>query len=479
MKIFSTYFFIFILCLCAQADDYAHLNRPVMEGVNDLGTYDAIPDKGKGSIDYGQIMESLKIKIFPHTDDRAPHRKDTVLFYVKLKSASVMSLVHQNVILCRSKIIQFNEVDQMNNQIRCVDENKTIPLIALNNPIDFDYTISTQSLSPIQVIRAKHNNNYFYWGSLLIKKETDRLILVNNVNMENYILGVVPGEIYVSWPAETVSTQAVAARSYALYHLAGLSNTFRLFHFDDTTSYQVYIGDILQYKKYQLANGENLTGEDRIKIMEMIDQLPAFFAAIERTKGEIMVLSNYQVFQAYFHASSGGYTANASDLEFGGCIPCQEVLDYCNDDIWNDEFATANLAPLDFWKVTRSKAEIEARLKKSKLIGANHRFDALLLPEDGFNGPPYRTVGGHYSQVPMNISKALQASAGYPFKSAMGLLNIRYEIFKKDDVYTFEGRGYGHSIGMSQWGAYFQGKKMIPYQDILKHYYKDIQIKRF
>ena len=389
-----------------------------------------------------------------------------------------MTLSHQNTILCQSKMIQFNTVDQMNNQINCVDENSIFPLVTLNNPTDFDYTITTQNQAPIQVVRAKHSNNYFYWGNLSVKKETDRLILVNHVNMENYIAGVIPGEIYVSWPSETVSTQAVAARSYALYHLANLSSSYRLFHFDDTTSYQVYIGDILQYKKYQLESAKQLSGADRIKILEMIDQLPAFFAAIERTRREVMVLSQ-KVFQAYFHASSGGYTASAEDLGFGDCLPCHEVLDYCEDDIWNDEFAKANLAPLDFWKVTRSKVDIEARLKKAKLIGTNTRFDAILLPEDGFNDHPYRTMGGHYARVPMSISKELHSSAGYAFKSAMGLSNIRYEIFKKNDTYMFEGRGYGHSIGMSQWGAYFQGKKTVGYHDILKHYYKGIELKRF
>jgi len=477
MKIVVGCFFIFFSFMCAPADEYANLDRPVMADVNDLGTYDS--NLGKGTIDYGQIMESLKIKIFPHTDDRAPHREDKILFYVKLQSTSTILLSHQNQVLCQSKIIQFNQVDKRNNKILCVDENKTLPLIALNSPTNFDYSVNTKNQAPIQVIRAKHSNNYFYWGSILIKKETDRLILVNNVNMENYIAGVIPGEIYTSWPPETVSTQAVAARSYALYHLAGIANNYQLYHFDDTTSYQVYIGDILQYKKYQLENGEHITEADRIKIYEMIEQLPEFFAAIARTKGEVMVLANNKVFQAYFHASSGGYTANAKDLDFKDCLPCQEVSDYCEDDIWNDEFAKVNLAPLDFWKVTRSKTEVESRLKKAKLIASTNRFDALLLPEDGYNGPPYRTVGGHYTQVPMKVSQRLQSSAGYPFKSAMGLRNIRYEIFKQEDNYTFEGRGYGHSVGMSQWGAYFQGKKIIQYHDILKYYYKDIQIKRF
>jgi len=477
MKIFVICVFIFFSFMCAQADEYANLDRPVMADVNDLGTYDN--NLGKITVDYGQMMENLKIKIFPHTDDRAPHRKDTVLFYLKLQSTSIMSLSHQNQVLCQSKIIQFNQVDKRNNKILCVDENKTLPLIALDSPTNFDYSINTTSLAPIQVIRAKHSNNYFYWGSLLLKKETDRLILVNNVNMEDYIAGVIPGEIYVSWPSETVSTQAVAARSYALYHLAGISNNYRLYHFDDTTSYQVYIGDILQYKKYQLATGVQLADADRINILEMINQLPEFFAAIARTKREVMVQANNKVFQAYFHASSGGYTASAQDLEFKDCLPCQEVLDYCEDDIWGDEFAKANLAPLDFWKVTRSKAEVESRLKKAKLIGMTNKLDTLLLPEDGYNGPPYRTIGGHYTMVPMKISKDVQNSAGYPFKSAMGLSNIRYEIYKQDNNYIFEGRGYGHSVGMSQWGAYFQGKKIIHYHDILKYYYKDIQIKRF
>ena len=84
MKFFLIYVFLLLPLAYARADDYANLDRPVMADVNDLGPYNA--DRGKATLDYGQLMDHLKIKVFPHTDDRAPHRKDTVLFYLKLKS---------------------------------------------------------------------------------------------------------------------------------------------------------------------------------------------------------------------------------------------------------------------------------------------------------------------------------------------------------------------------------------------------------
>ncbi|MCK5072819.1 MAG: SpoIID/LytB domain-containing protein [Bacteriovoracaceae bacterium] len=481
----------------AEIDEYAALNMPVMSQTNDLSfLYGGTNKNNLRDTSPDLPNKNLRVKIFPHTDNRAPHRRDNVLFYSRLVSLGNLALYDGEEIICTSREIQINLADDYTKTFYCFDENKIIPF-NINAGVSLaKYRVSPLENHPTQVQRAGHDNNYFYRGDIEIFPYQNKIILVNIVDMETYLRGVVPGEIFVSWPSDTVSSQSVAARTYAYYHLTRmLQNPARIYHFDDTTSYQVYIGDyrIFKEKQYQrllekfagLETGST-EHEDLAKVLEYLEEfimphLDRFFEAMERTKNQVMTVrknGKNRIFQSYFHAASGGATVKAGDIAFSDCTPCAEVLDYTETEIEQDSFATKYLKPYEFWTRKKSLKQIETSLKRAGLLKSRDVMTSIIFP-DGLNPYPNRSKYGHFTTMPLQLKNRSKTVKGYPFKSAIGLPNIKYDIEKNDDgTYIFKGRGYGHSTGLCQWGAYFKGKQNIFYEDILKHYYHGIHIVR-
>ena len=125
----------------------------------------------------------------------------------------------------------------------------------------------------------------WYRGRVMVTLEGGELTAVNYVNLEDYLYSVVGSEMPVSWPQAALQSQAVAARSYALYKQARTHNP--LYDVDATTAYQVYKG--------------------------LLQESPNTIAAVDATKNKVVTYGG-QVIEALFHSSSGDFTENASDV---------------------------------------------------------------------------------------------------------------------------------------------------------------------
>ena len=487
-KISIIFIFITSILTCStySYDELAFLDKPVMAPAEDINKFFK-EDVYLNNWDLN-LSGALKIRIFPHFDNRAPHRKDTNRFHVVLQSSTKFAVKINDEVLCYTRELKINKKNIYNKKAYCKDNKQVIDF-----PSSGAINVEQISSEPIRVIRVEKENNYFYHGKLNIFSKKNNILVVNETDMETYLRGVIPAEIFYSWPSETVKAQSVAARTYAWYHFKILLNTtIKYYHFDDTTSYQVYIGDYRKFKEVQkdklLKKLEDVIDESKrielqkrlIIILKTLDSLDDFFEAIKTTEYQVMTTireGREGLFQAYFHASSGGATAKASDFEFSDCRPCMPVEDYTREDIENDEFAKEILLPIEFWEKTRTLKNILYRLKKSSLIKKTDKIKGILLPVEG-EFYPYKTAQGHYRKGPIKLlNGVLKIVNGYPFKSSMGLMNVRYNILlNSNGSYTFQGRGWGHSIGLCQWGAYFKGKKNISYDQILKYYYQGINL---
>lgn len=253
-----------------------------------------------------------------------------------------------------------------------------------------------------------------YYGDFQFNRVANNgLTVVNCVYLEDYVKGILPNEMSSDWPVEALKAQAVCARTYALKNL----NSYRIFGFDvaDDTTSQVYRG----------LRDANATTD----------------AACEATAGEVLRYQG-ELCAVYYFAADGGATESA---EF----------------VWNDvaiPYLRATADPyeqeLDFYcKTWSAYASADAVGQLSAEYGDNG-----IVRSVSFGGKTYRN----------DLVREFLAQIGAPYNSRMFKINY----LEDTDSYRISGYGFGHNLGMSQWGAFAMAKNHdLNYQDILAFYF--------
>ncbi len=323
-----------------------------------------------------------------------------------------------------------------------------------------DVTVSKLEIrgeAPVKLHRVRNvEKSNSYLGTLTIKSDSRGIRAINHVDMETYLRGVVPKESGASWPLESLKAQALAARSYAYYHYV-TAPSGRDFHVDDTARYQVYAG---------------FSGSD-----------PRTDVAIAETEGEI-ITHNGEVIVAYFHAYSGGRTDSARNIFKQSNVP------YCsgNDEIFPREELSNELAPGSRWIVNWETDHFSPNALLSKFMASSsvgRRFSdftrsaGLELEEIEFQ-PEFESVRTIRVFQPASAKEAQLDFA--EVRSVIGYADFpgyHFRTFVENDGFVFKGSGWGHHVGLSQWGAYIMAKNYDKtYVDIIHHYYSDIAIER-
>ncbi|WP_017298785.1 SpoIID/LytB domain-containing protein [Nodosilinea nodulosa] len=260
-------------------------------------------------------------------------------------------------------------------------------------------------------------NDKWYRGRVLVVPTDGKVTAVNWVDLEAYLYGVVGGEMPASWPQEALKAQAVAARSYALYRRDRTQGD--LFDVASTTASQVY---------------EGLAGET-----------PAVQAAVNATQGQVLTYGG-QIIEAVFHSSSGGYTENSEDVWQRPTPYLRAVPDFDQD------------APTFHWSATFSTQQIGQRISG---IG---RLQSVATER--------ATPHGRIMSIRLQGSQGTRTLTGTEFRQALGLRSALCSVSLAGDTLQVNGRGYGHGLGMSQWGARALALQGRPYQQILTYYYQ-------
>lgn len=272
-------------------------------------------------------------------------------------------------------------------------------------------------------------NGIDYYGSLMFIPYGDKMIVVNNLNIEDYVKGVLPHEMSPEWPIEALKAQAVAARTYAMFHILKNNGTLP-FDVDNTTKYQVY-------------NGKE-------KINWNVDQ------AVSRTKYEIATY-NGKVIATYFSSICGGHTDSAQNV-FGVPVPYLEGVScpYCN----------AQIKP---WTNALSYKELNKDLSPLEIeVNDSSKFDVTLDPKTG--KAINIIISDSSNKVDINSRD---------FRSTLTpsiVPSLNFMIKKVDNGIVITGKGSGHGVGMCQWGAYGMAQVKKEYKDILNFYYDGISI---
>ncbi len=329
-------------------------------------------------------------------------------------------------------------------------------------------------------------DNYTYRGKLLFKRINGApLTVINQLKMDEYLYGVVPREIGGNSHIEALKAQAICARSYAA------SNIGR--HKSD--GFDFCFGQHCQV--YGNISGETANAN----------------RAVDETHG-IVGTYNGRIAEMFFFASSGGHTENVENVWI---TPIPYLIGV--EDSYETDKATRHT-----WSVTLTDEEVSelfnkyniGRVKDIKILEKTNAGSVLRLEVIGEQGSKIferegcRTAfGGKLYSQSYDIQKNIEGSSntytaigsnshnklgsniyvigaeGISQKQLNGINVLSSEgssslIVTEGRVtsYTFNGRGWGHRVGMSQWGAIAMAESGFTYEQILKHYYTGIQLEK-
>lgn len=263
---------------------------------------------------------------------------------------------------------------------------------------------------------------------------------VHNTDLEEYLVGVLAAEMPASYEMEALKAQAVAARSFIMSRLSNRSQD----HKDaDVCSDPNHCKAWLSEKDYR----EKWPLEDRDFYHSKLVN------AVNSTRGEYMVYGE-EIVEAFFFAGSGGRTESSEDV-WGGERPYLKSVESEGDIFSPDYKSEVTVSTEKFWDT---------------LIG----FNSQTQPNLGtpFIGNISRTEGGSVSMV----SIGGQNFTGVELRHLFGLKSANFTISPAANSVTFNVLGYGHGVGMSQFGANYMAKNGENYTEILSHYYTNIQI---
>ncbi|MEH1899835.1 MAG: SpoIID/LytB domain-containing protein [Nostoc sp.] len=264
----------------------------------------------------------------------------------------------------------------------------------------------------------------WYRGRTLVVPTDKGLTAVNWVDDQEYLYSVLGGEMDASWPQEALKAQAIAARTYALYEREKQRNN----------------------PIYDLGNTP-----DRWQIYKgVISEAPATYAAVDSTLGEVLTYKN-RIILSVFHACSGGHTENVEDV-WGSNEPyLRAVQDY------DQNIRECN------WVKTFSPNEISAKFPQVGSVTA-------MIPE---TYSPFRSV----KVLKIVGNRGTKVLQGEEVRTALKLKSTRFTVTKgANGSFVLQGLGYGHALGMSQWGAYNLARQGVNHLQILGHYYQGVAL---
>jgi stage II sporulation protein D len=267
----------------------------------------------------------------------------------------------------------------------------------------------------------------------LARKDNGKLLVINRIDLEDYVRGILYHEVSHYWPMEVLKAQAIVCRTYAVYQIQ--ESKRKDYDVTSDTYSQVYGGRTSE--RYRTNK------------------------AVEQTRGQVLAYQD-KILPAYFHAVCGGHTEDASMLWNTELPPLKGVAcPYCKE------------APHYQWHAVLSLPEIGDKLQAAGYSAYAHIKDIQMLNRD---------ASGRLVNLKITTDTKEATLPTKDFRNAIGSNVIRsanFTVRLADRDAVFEGFGWGHGVGMCQWGAYFMAKQGSTYKQILLFYYPKTDVKAF
>ncbi len=262
-------------------------------------------------------------------------------------------------------------------------------------------------------------------GSLSVVETVGGVMLINTIPLEHYIAGIINNEISSSWHPDAIKAQAVIARSYAMWRIKERAG--ELYHVTATNLDQVYTG----------------AGAEDTKAVK----------GVQDTYGEVLTYDG-EIALTLYHSNAGGKTEAAGNV-WGGVYHYLRSVSSAGD----------KKAPHYSWKFKVNESTLRSAFTRSGYdVGEIKRISVKKKSPTG------------RVKLALVISKGAQTVkiTGEELRKVVGYGNVKSTLFKvskSGSTFIFKGRGSGHGVGLSQWGAKAMAEKGRSYKKILKHYY--------
>lgn len=281
-----------------------------------------------------------------------------------------------------------------------------------------------------------YNKNYKeielnYINVRYIRVKRNQTNIIETIPLESYIVGVLAGEMPIDFDLEALKAQAVASRSYALKRME--YNKDKEYDVVDTILNQVYLDE--EYLK-------NAWGNNYVKNINKLRK------AVNETIDEYLEY-NGSIVDAMFFSTSNGYTED-SELVFN--FECDYLRSV--DSPWDAEVSSAYLT--------------------TKTISLTEFYDKLNLSYDKNLNIEIIKRSNTNRILLLKINN--QEFSGTDVYNKLSLRSTDFTIELYGDTIKLTTKGYGHGVGMSQYGALGMAKKGYTYEEILKHYYQNVSI---
>ena len=261
---------------------------------------------------------------------------------------------------------------------------------------------------------------------------------VEQVPLEEFVLGSVASEMPITWPDEALKAQAIASRSYALARVALNNNSDpNLQGAAFSASPKQRLGFVRTEQMKEMWGKDFEQNYTRLK------------ALVDSTAGTALQF-NGAVALACYHAISAGKTESSENV-WSSALPYLSGVDSPLDMTSPDYTVTTQMSSQDVLQTLQKK------------------FPDLQLAEDpaSWFGQPSFTPAGYIQTIPVGTATL----KGTEVREALGLRSACFTISYADGTFTFTTKGYGHGVGMSQYGAYTLALTGQSHQAILAAYY--------
>ena len=273
----------------------------------------------------------------------------------------------------------------------------------------------------------------------LLHTDTDK---VEDIQLDEYLYGVVSAEMPASFEEEALKAQAVVARTYTIYKIVNNDGKHGEADIcDDSGCCQAWISKEDRLEKWD----ENKREENWNKIVD----------AVKSTQGKIITYEGKPI-NAFFHSNSGGATEAPIDVWGGSGYPYLQSVATAGEDAYSQYSSEA----------TFSKEEFEEKIKE-----VHSDFEIDFDEKDCIKVEEY-TDGNRVKTVKIGNLEL----SGVEVRTIFGLRSANFKVTINDNEIKFEVTGYGHGVGMSQTGADSLAKEGQSYEEIIHHYYTDVDI---
>ena len=320
-----------------------------------------------------------------------------------------------------------------------VTPSKTQEVIATDNGQEQGNNDLNQDSSQLQ---ENENTNQEDSTSKTIKLLHSETGQVEEVDLDEYLYGVVSSEMPASFEMEALKAQAVVARTYTVYQMTYNSGKHENADIcDNYACCQAWISKEDRFAKWNEEEAESNWN----KIVE----------AVNSTSGKIITY-NGEAINAFFHSNSGGVTESSVNIWGGIDYPYLKSVETAGEEGYTQYSSQVQISKQDLLNKIKEKYQ-DCEIDFSQQ-------DCIQILE--------YTTSGRVKTIKFGNKEI----AGTEARTILGLKSTNFTFSIDGETVTFSVIGYGHGVGMSQTGADALAKSGSDYEEIIKHFYTDVEI---